>query len=84
MIDCIASEPRKVLHGMRPRGPWLKVSDAADILGVAPVTLWKWRKAGMIDQVRTRKEGAYTYYHVDDIRALARRLESEGNENPAT
>lgn len=80
MIDCIASEPRKVLHGMRPRGPWLKVSDAADILGVAPVTLWKWRKNGVINEVRTRREGAYTYYHVDDVRALARRLESEDNE----
>ena len=62
---------------MRPRNPgWLSVAAAADLLGRDASTLWRWKKEGLLDQVRTEQFGKYTYYWRPDIEALKARLDA--------
>ena len=66
---------------MRPRNAnWLKVADAAELLGVDSSTLWRWKRNGQLDEVRTEKFGAFTYYWRPDIGALRERLEAGPDE----
>ena len=62
---------------MRPRNPnWLKVADAAALLDVDPSTLWRWKRAGLLTDVRTEVFGKTRYYWQPDIEALRDRLEA--------
>lgn len=68
---------------MRPRSvDWLSVSQAAKIIGVDRTTLFKWRKAGQLEGVRTQKAGAYVYYWRPDVEAFRDRL-AAGPDEPA-
>ena len=66
---------------MRPRNVnWLSVAAAAELLEVDASTLWRWKRGGLLDQVRTEQFGAYTYYWRPDIEALKARLDAGPDE----
>ena len=66
---------------MRPLNPnWLKVSEAAALLGRDASTLWRWQREGQLADVRTERFGKTLYYWRPDIQALKTRLEAGPNE----
>ena len=54
-------------------GPWLKLSEAADYLGVSPNTLRNWENAGKIVAYRHPVNG-YRLFLRKDLDALLKQL----------
>lgn len=52
----------KQVTTMRPRGDWLGRKEAAILLGIDDTTLHKYKAAGKLEGVVTKKFGAFTYY----------------------
>jgi DNA-binding transcriptional MerR regulator/quercetin dioxygenase-like cupin family protein len=62
---------------------WVRISDAADIVGVSPSTLRRWESLGLIRPERT--EGSYRRYSSTDLDLLRkiRHLQASGGLNVA-
>ncbi len=63
------------------RGGYLAAQEVADIFHVSPKTVSRWAKQGKLPCMRTL--GGHRRYPADQIEALAKELETEG-EYPAT
>jgi DNA-binding transcriptional MerR regulator/quercetin dioxygenase-like cupin family protein len=66
-----------------PEEHWVRISDAADIVGVSPSTLRRWESLGLIAPART--DGSYRRYSAADLDLLRmiRHLQASGGLNVA-
>ncbi len=60
---------------INPQKKYLKIKEVAEILGVTPLTLRNWDKAGKLTAYR-HPINNYRIYKPEDIELLLRRLES--------
>lgn len=60
---------------INPQKKYLKIKEVAEILGVTPLTLRNWDKAGKLTAYR-HPINNYRIYKPEDIEILLRRLES--------
>jgi DNA-binding transcriptional MerR regulator len=68
---------------MRTLASYLKVSDAAKLLGVTPKTLRNWDRSGKLKPVRNPANG-YRLYCPEDIASFLSRLdEGSAQHDPA-
>jgi DNA-binding transcriptional MerR regulator/quercetin dioxygenase-like cupin family protein len=67
----------------QPEEHWVRISDAADIVGVSPSTLRRWESLGLIAPART--DGSYRRYSAADLDLLRkiRHLQASGGLNVA-
>ncbi len=67
------------LHHIKidPQKRFLKINEAAKILGVTPLTLRNWDKAGKLKAYR-HPINNYRLYKPEDIELFLRKLESKG------
>ncbi len=60
---------------------WLSTKQAADMVGVDPVTWRRWDDAGRLTSIRRYMPGKFRYYHRADVEEYIRRaMVNEGNE----
>jgi MerR family transcriptional regulator, copper efflux regulator len=61
-------------HAMNIRETYVRVTEAAEILGVVPNTVRKWGAAGKIPEYRHPANG-YRLYKRDELAAFIRQIE---------
>jgi len=59
---------------------YLSIKQAAEIIGVTPLTLRNWDKAGKLQAFRNPVNN-YRYYRVDQIEAFLRAMETSRERN---